>query len=268
MASYAEKWQSALTWRPALPRILFVEAGLELAAQGGIVATFSALGFVPLSWRGLSVAALSYALVTLIVVFGLSLHAPHRHFGIANAVTLLRAGFNALLLAVAGEVLLGGTFALNDPTRWWLTGAAATALALDGVDGWAARRSRMASAFGARFDMETDALFILGLALLLAAAGIVGPWVLASGLTYYLFRVAAWMWPWLNSPLFPSLRRKTVCVAQVAFLILALVPALPIWGARLSCMTGLVLLIYSFAVDIIWLYARARSNGTLHISSA
>jgi hypothetical protein len=96
----------------------------------------------------------------------------------------------------------------------------------------------------------------------------VGPWVLASGLTYYLFRVAARMWPWLNSPLFPSLRRKTVCVAQVAFLILALVPALPIWGARLSCMTGLVLLIYSFAVDIIWLYARARSNGTLHISSA
>ena len=59
-----------------------------------------------------------------------------------------------------------------------------------------------------------------------------------------------------------------LCVAQVAFLILALVPVLPIWGARLSCMTGLTLLIYSFAVDIVWLYARARSDGTLRINSA
>ena len=38
--------------------------------------------------------------------------------------------------------------------------------ALDGVDGWLARRSGIASAFGARFDMEIDALLILVLAVL------------------------------------------------------------------------------------------------------
>ena len=37
-------------------------------------------------------------------------------------------------------------------------------LALDGLDGWAARRQGLVSAFGARFDMEVDALLILALA--------------------------------------------------------------------------------------------------------
>jgi phosphatidylglycerophosphate synthase len=268
MVSYAEKWQSALALRPALPRVLFLEAGLELAAQGALVGVISTLGLLPLSWRGMSVAAFAYALGTVLLAFGLSLHAPHRHFGIANTVTLLRAGFNAVLLAVSAEMLLGGAFVLDSTARWWLIAAAATALILDGVDGWAARRSHMASAFGARFDMETDALFIMGLALLLTAGGIVGPWVLASGLTYYLFRVACRMWPWLNGPLFPSLRRKTVCVVQVGVLILALVPILPPWAARSLCLTGLTLLFYSFAVDIIWLSIRSSSRRPARISSA
>ena len=35
------------------------------------------------------------------------------------------------------------------------------ALALDGVDGWVARRTRTVSALGARFDMEVDAFLVL-----------------------------------------------------------------------------------------------------------
>ena len=38
---------------------------------------------------------------------------------------------------------------------------ASVALILDGVDGKVARRTRNASAFGARFDMEVDAFLIL-----------------------------------------------------------------------------------------------------------
>jgi multidrug efflux pump subunit AcrA (membrane-fusion protein) len=37
---------------------------------------------------------------------------------------------------------------------------------LDGVDGWLARRHEIASRFGARFDMEVDALLILALSVL------------------------------------------------------------------------------------------------------
>jgi phosphatidylglycerophosphate synthase len=41
-------------------------------------------------------------------------------------------------------------------------------LALDGLDGWLARRFGLASAYGARFDMEVDGFLILVLALLVA----------------------------------------------------------------------------------------------------
>ena len=49
-----------------------------------------------------------------------------------------------------------------------LLGLSAVALALDGVDGWWARRTGTCSAFGARFDMEVDAFLILVLSVYVA----------------------------------------------------------------------------------------------------
>ena len=67
--------------------------------------------------------------------------------------------------------------------------ALATVVAvLDGIDGWLARRTGMASDFGARFDMETDAALIMVLALLAWQFGKAGVWVLASGLLRYALR--------------------------------------------------------------------------------
>jgi phosphatidylglycerophosphate synthase len=258
MAGYPEKWQSALPSRQVTPRPLVLEAGLELLTLGTLIAAVAAIGIVPLSWSGLTVAALSYAAVTMLVAAGLGRHAPHHHFGLANALTLCRAALNIVLVAVIAEQLLGEDRLLDHAFRWGLTIAATIAWVLDGVDGWAARRSNMASEFGARFDMETDGVFLLSLSLLLAVGGIVGPWVLASGLIYYVFRLASRIWPVLNAPLIPSLRRKTICAAQGALLIAALAPAMPSWGAQLSCLTGLALLIYSFGVDMVWLLSRPR----------
>ena len=61
---------------------------------------------------------------------------------------------------------------------------------LDGVDGWLARRHRIASAFGARFDMEIDALLILALSVLAWRHEKAGAWVVASGLLRYAFVAA------------------------------------------------------------------------------
>ena len=126
---------------------------------------------------------------------------------------------------------------------------AALALASDGVDGWLARRRGLASNFGARFDMETDALLVLALALLVAATGQAGSFVLLSGALRYLFVAAGRVVPALAVPLPPSRRRKVVCVAQTALLIAALPPAVPPEAGQILCATGLGLLIYSFAVD-------------------
>src|SRR5258706_4017046 len=76
---------------------------------------------------------------------------PYARLGPANYVTAVRALLVALVVGAIGEPY--------DPRLAWAAVAtAAAATALDGLDGWQARRSGMSSAFGARFDMEVDAL--------------------------------------------------------------------------------------------------------------
>ena len=102
-------------------------------------------------------------------------HHPFSRFGPANQVTMVRALLVALIAALIGEPTLPACARAA-------AGAAAIATLLDGVDGWLARRTQMASAFGARFDMETDALLIQVLAILAWQYGKAGAWVLVSGL--------------------------------------------------------------------------------------
>jgi len=168
---------------------------------------------------------------------GLIAHHPHSRLGMANRITLVRAGIACL---IAGAALL-----------------------LDGADGWAARRQRLASGFGARFDMEADAFAILGLATMVAKAAVVPCWVLAIGAMRYLYLAAGWLFPLLRRPLpfrpIAHWRRKTIAVVQSVALLIALAPATsPSWAAIL-CATALGLLVYSFAADIVML-ASARSH--------
>jgi phosphatidylglycerophosphate synthase len=137
--------------------------------------------------------------------------------------------------------------------------AAAIATGLDGMDGWLARRTQMVSPFGARFDMETDALLILVLAILAWQYGKAGPWVLASGLLRYVFVAAGWLQPWMQRPLFPSLRRKTICVVQIVGLTLTILPAIPPPASAPLAAVSLAALAYSFLVDTWWLWRRAAA---------
>jgi phosphatidylglycerophosphate synthase len=140
------------------------------------------------------------------------------------------------------------------------------AAALDGVDGWIARRTRTSSAFGARFDLETDALLILVLSALVWRAGQAGAWVLASGLMRYGFVAAATIWPWLREPLEPSRRRQAMCVVQVVGLLVALLPSLDAPAASTVAAAALAGLAWSFLVDILWLW-RLRASRPLYSSS-
>ncbi len=101
---------------------------------------------------------------------------PSGRFGAANAVTLIR-----LLLAFA---MLALPPHLRRPGAGLLLMAF---FALDGLDGWLARRSGQSSGFGAAFDMETDA-FMTALASMVAFdAGCVGAWMLVVGGLRYAF---------------------------------------------------------------------------------
>jgi phosphatidylglycerophosphate synthase len=151
-----------------------------------------------------------------------------------------------------------------DPATCVVIGSVAAAL--DGVDGWLARRTRTASSFGARFDMETDALLILVLSALVWKSGTLGAWVLASGLMRYAFVAAAAIWPWLHEPLEPSRRRQTICVVQVVTLLAALLQSIRPAAASTVAAAGLVALTWSFLVDILWLW-RLRASRPLFSSS-
>jgi phosphatidylglycerophosphate synthase len=75
------------------------------------------------------------------------------------------------------------------PTRV-VAACAVLILLLDALDGWLARRLRQIGEFGARFDVEADALLVLTLSVVLFTAGIAGPWVLSAGLWRYIYVLA------------------------------------------------------------------------------
>lgn len=195
-----------------------------------------------LSSYGLALA--SYGMIGVAVFNGLRFLGGDR-FGLANSVTLVRGAMVAVLVgfAVAGSPALA----------WLAAGLAGTALILDGADGWIARRQGMATDFGARFDMEVDALLIVVLAVLATSWGQAGPWVLLSGLLRYLFVLAGMAVSALSGPLPPSFRRKLVCVIQILALIAILPPLLAPPVTSVIAAGSLALLVYSFAVDTAWL---------------
>lgn len=173
-----------------------------------------------------------------------------RDFGWANRATLLRGSLVIVLVALA-------PFAGHVTDSLWLYGwMALLALILDGVDGKVARATGSQSDFGARFDMELDALFILGLSIAVLALGKAGPWVLALGLVRYAFVGASHFLTWLNAPLPESFRRKTVCVWQIVTLLVAVLPPINTLFASTTLATALALLVWSFYLDIRWLYQR------------
>lgn len=214
------------------------------AAVGATVAVAALLGASSgaeaLAWRAAALAVPAGALTLWLAARHMS--APQ--FGAANTITLTRGALAVLLLTLLGA---------RSIDAWWLVVIAASAALLDSADGALARARGEASAFGARFDMETDAFLILVLAALVWQQGKAGVWILLAGLLRYLFVAAGWAWRWLAVELPPSRRRQTVCVVQIVSLILALAPVVPRPASAGVAFAGLAVLVWSFAVDVAWL---------------
>jgi phosphatidylglycerophosphate synthase len=204
-----------------------------------VPATLSAL--YPAKVIGMFVATMAIAIA------GLRDYHPFPRFGPANVTTTLRALLVAMVVGFIGE-----------PASPHFAEAtiliASIAAALDGVDGWLARRTAMASAFGARFDMEIDALLIQALAVLVWQHDKAGAWVLASGLLRYAFVGIGRLLPWMRRPLTPTVRGRAICVVQISMLIVALIPAVLPPASSVVAAAGLVVLCYSFGVDTLWLW--------------
>lgn len=161
-----------------------------------------------------------------------------------NAVTFLR-----LLLVVGALVMAWRQPALVLPF-------VLAAWALDGLDGWLARRLKQDSPFGALFDQETDALLVLLLCVELVVTRGFGPWVLIAGALRYVLVLARLL---ATRPI-PE-RRSTWGRAIFSFSYLSLASALlPELDAvtLVAVPAGLGLLLFSFAPDFL---AVARARG-------
>ena len=118
---------------------------------------------------------LACASFAALIVYCRPFWAPNQTFGVANCITGFR--LVAILLLVW----------FPNIANHWVIAASIAILTLDGVDGYVARKLKLASEFGEYFDKEVDALFMVALCLLLYAKGHFGAWILIPGLLRYVF---------------------------------------------------------------------------------
>ncbi|TAE54347.1 MAG: hypothetical protein EAZ89_06695 [Bacteroidetes bacterium] len=211
----------------------------------------------------------------------------------ANAVLLLVVLCICLMMrqlwpvALAGAVSFVGLFVSNQANRaplgfWggppnWVTGlrtasicvllvcpvlpryaVGAIALAflcLDGLDGLLARRLNKSSAFGAYFDKETDAFFVMAAGLLIRRDLIPEFWVLLPGALRYVYVVTL---IFLKPPERPEKRSQTGRIlAGILMGSLCVIWFLPEAFMRpvMACATGVV--VFSFGRS--WLDMRHKT---------
>ena len=206
----------------------------------------------------LVLAGFKYIVLTALILRVFQGSEADREFGVANRVTLTRS---TLIFAVSALLFESSPF--KNEVYWWTIALSTIALILDGIDGMVARRTRTNTTFGARFDMELDAFLMLALSILVWQTGKVGPWVIGIGAFRYVFVFAGWLWSPLAAELPPSRRRKTVCVVESIALLVCLGPVIPTNIAVGVAAGALLLLTYSFAIDVRWLILRAFSSPPL-----
>ncbi len=156
---------------------------------------------------------------------------------VANVLTLLRLALVACLPML-----------LTWLPRPFFVALVLLILGIDGIDGHVARARGETSVFGAVLDMETDALTVMVLGLLLHREGAVGPWVLVAGLWRYVFASAVAVVPALGDCPASPIYRWVFCLLMIA-LAGAFVP----WAApaRLFAAVGTILVSLSFLHSIV-----------------
>jgi phosphatidylglycerophosphate synthase len=166
-----------------------------------------------------------------------------RSFGWANAVTASRAAIVCALGARLGEA----------PTEL-LALIVLGLFALDGVDGYLARRRATASEFGALFDMETDAFFVLTVVLVLFERGDLGVWILVTGVLRYVYVLVRAVVPARN-PDVPRSRFGRLAFTGLALGLFFAFAVPGVVGAS-AALAGTALVTLSFAWSFYDSYAR------------
>ena len=218
-----------------------------LAACGPVLLGAALVGWW-LSWLSASTAAVCFLLLAALV----GRYSRTRSLRLADLVTLAR-GLGVCFLAGFTLQALAGGLARNGVLAMIIMGT--LCLTLDGVDGRVARARGEATAFGARFDVETDAAMLIVLSIAVAALGIAGWWVLTIGAMRYGYVAVSLIVPALRTPLPYRYSNKVIAVVQALALLGALAFGLTHgahWVLTMSLLAALASLCWSFGRSVIW----------------
>jgi phosphatidylglycerophosphate synthase len=224
-----------------------------LLAAGGPVLLGAAFVGWWLSWLSASTAAFCFVLLAALV----ARYSRTRSLRIADLVTLAR-GLGVCFLAGFALQAWAGGLAPHGVLTMIIMGT--LCLTLDGVDGRVARARGEASAFGARFDVETDAAMLIVLSVAVAALGIAGWWVLAIGAMRYGYIATSLVVPALKTPLPYRFSGKVIAVVQAVALLTALGFGLTHgahWVPTTFLLVALGLLCWSFGRSVLWQLRRS-----------
>ena len=169
--------------------------------------------------------------------------------GYANWTTFLR-----LILLVTTLCLEAD---LSNETLFLLLGFV---IALDGVDGWLARRFNQVSAWGGLFDKEVDSFLVASIATLLYLRFQFPIAILLIGLLHYWYELVLYLLAWQDLKTPPNPIGKYVAAALFVSLLLAVV--LPFnWSVWLVSIASFFTLL-SFSISFFYKYRATKITKT------
>ncbi len=158
--------------------------------------------------------------------------------GLANKITLIRfAGLTTIVLLafrISNQALSLLLFVL---------------VLIDGLDGYLARKKDQRTQFGAYFDMETDALFVCLVSVLLISKGLSAKWILIPAWIKYYYTVFIDLAGLNTVPEKGTLFGATIAVIMFLALVLAFI--LPENMRLIVTISATILLMISFSYSLV-----------------
>ncbi len=175
-----------------------------------------------------------------------------QNVNLANYVTYLRLVIMITLLVL----ILFRSDVDNMYYSLYITFFSFLVLIMDWLDGYFARKLKQITDFGFFFDQEVDNifLFILVLSITLNNSELYFLWLIP--LLRYIFLLMKYIFVWMRSELYDSIRRKSICAVTTFLLIMCNLEFLSFFLIELLSIISMFIILFSFMKDILWLYRR------------
>jgi len=175
-----------------------------------------------------------------------------QNVNLANYVTYLRLVIMITLLVL----ILFRSDVDNMYYSLYITFFSFLVFIMDWLDGYLARKLKQITDFGFFFDQEVDNifLFILVLSITLNNSELYFLWLIP--LLRYIFLLMKYIFVWMRSELYDSIRRKSICAVTTFLLIVCNLEFLSFFLIELLSIISMFIILFSFMKDILWLYRR------------